>query len=195
MAQNQSLFLGYNYFIENHPMFNGNIEQKTVEATILKAQRQYMREPLGTNLYNAIMDQIAASGAPTGNYATLTSDWIRPALVDWVALKCIPMLSARFTNKGIVEGSSDYSGPVSLEKLQMLQSDFKESAGSLTQDLIDHLCNNSSLYPELNTNNGLDEKNPASIGYKLPIYDPRNRSRCRGNCGGCCKEGCAYRIG
>lgn len=174
-------FIEYDYVVQNHPMFNGNIERNTIDATILLSQKQYIRNILGTNLYNAIVTQIVNSGSPQGNYQTLVDEYVAPALVQWVAFKSVPYLSSRITNKGIVESSSDYSSPVSMDKLQMLQSEFKDSAGILTQLLADYLTQYESLFPELSTNNGLDEKNPSKIGFQIPIYSKR-RSRL-GNCG------------
>lgn len=168
-----SNFITPAYVVSNYPMFNGNIDNDSIKAAIALAQSDYIYDALGTTLYQTIMDQIASSGAPTGNYKTLIDNYVVKALVCWVAYDMAVNLLGEFSNKGMQENSSDFSSAMSLEKVQAVRDSAQKKAGRFTQRLSDYLIHNEGLFPELYDNNGVDEKNPSGGGFISPIYFKR----------------------
>ena len=152
-----ALFISLNELKKNTAI-NGNIDANKLLPAIKTAQQLEIEPILGTDLYDKLSSEI--SGATlSGVYLTLKNDYIHDVLIHFAIAYYLPYASYQITNGGI----SKWNGGQNFESLEsgelnMMVNKEKALAESYKQRLIDHLCNNSSLYPEYSTNTGEDIK-------------------------------------
>lgn len=114
------------------------IEAHMDDAVIASAQRKFLKPVLG-ELYVAL---------EAGRYGALLSDYVKPALAQWVRYLVLPSLSAQAGAAGVVQygGSGfDAAGDKSLARLLRRT---RGNAGTLTLDMVEHIEANGDDYPE-----------------------------------------------
>lgn len=155
--------------IKKFTALNGNVDNDKFVQFIKIAQETHIQGFLGTNLYDKINDDIIADDL-VSPYTTLVSKYIKPMLCHWAMVEYLPFSAYTIANKGIYKHNSENSDSVSIEELNLLIEKERKIAQSYTQRFLDHICNNSSLYPEYNTNSNGDqfpEKNSHFTGWML----------------------------
>lgn len=134
----------------------GNIDTNKI-LPMLKAVQQIELEPvLGTDLYNKISDFILSGTIPEP-YLSLKNDYIHDLLIHASMAYYIPYSTYNITNGG----ASKWTGGDNREAMEVSEVNYlvnkEESLAEMYKKrLIDHLCNNTSLYPEYSTNTGED---------------------------------------
>ena len=157
---------------------NDSIDGKKVTATIIDVQRRYIEPILGTDLYNKIQSDIVASSL-TGNYQTLTNEWIAPCLAWYVYMELIPEIAVRIDRGGVFRDQASNSVAASTGELNYLQQKQRDKAEFYGQRLTDYLCHNNDLFPEYTTNSDEDlrpirDDNPFH-GIDLGYGEPRTK--------------------
>ena len=155
--------------IKKFTALNGNVDNDKFVQFIKIAQETHIQGFLGTNLYDKINDDIIADDLASP-YTTLVSKYIKPMLIHWAMVEYLPFSAYTIANKGVYKHNSENSETVSIEELNLLIEKERKIAQSYTQRFLDHICNNSSLYPEYNTNSNGDqfpEKNSHFTGWML----------------------------
>lgn len=155
--------------IKKFTALNGNVDNDKFVQFIKIAQETHIMGFLGTNLYDKINDDIIADDL-VSPYTTLVSKYIKPMLCHWAMVEYLPFSAYTIANKGVYKHNSENSDSVSIEELNLLIEKERKIAQSYTQRFLDHICNNSSLYPEYNTNSNGDqfpEKNSHFTGWML----------------------------
>lgn len=155
--------------IKKFTALNGNVDNDKFVQFIKIAQETHIQGFLGTNLYDKINDDIIADDL-VSPYTTLVSKYIKPMLCHWAMVEYLPFSAYTIANKGVYKHNSENSDSVSIEELNLLIEKERKIAQSYTQRFLDHICNNSSLYPEYNTNSNGDqfpEKNSHFTGWML----------------------------
>jgi hypothetical protein len=155
--------------IKKFTALNGNVDNDKFVQFIKIAQETHIQGFLGTNLYDKINDDIIADDLASP-YTTLISKFIKPMLCHWAMVEYLPFSAYTIANKGVYKHNSENSETVSIEELNLLIEKERKIAQSYTQRFLDHICNNSSLYPEYNTNSNGDqfpEKNSHFTGWML----------------------------
>jgi hypothetical protein len=155
--------------IKKFTALNGNVDNDKFVQFIKIAQETHIQGFLGTNLYDKINDDIIADDLASP-YTTLVSKFIKPMLCHWAMVEYLPFSAYTIANKGVYKHNSENSETVSIEELNLLIEKERKIAQSYTQRFLDHICNNSSLYPEYNTNSNGDqfpEKNSHFTGWML----------------------------
>jgi len=151
---NVSLFISSDYIKETTGM-NDAISGKKLQASIIDVQRRYIEPILGTDLYNAINDKIAASTL-TGNYQTLVNTWVAPVIAWYTYAVLIPEYAVRLDRGGVYRSQAENSSAASRTEVDYLQSKQFQKAEQYAQRLVDYLCNQSDLFPEYTTNSDED---------------------------------------
>lgn len=155
--------------IKKFTALNGNVDNDKFVQFIKIAQETHIQGFLGTNLYDKINDDIIADDLASP-YTILVSKYIKPMLIHWAMVEYLPFSAYTIANKGVYKHNSENSETVSIEELNLLIEKERKIAQSYTQRFLDHICNNSSLYPEYNTNSNGDqfpEKNSHFTGWML----------------------------
>ena len=148
------LFISENKLKESTAI-NMNVDVDLLLPYVLQAQKLYCEPKLGTNLYQKLEADITA-GTLTGAYKTLVDDYISFMLVNYAFYHCIPFLRFKVENGNIYAKTSETGTSLSTEEAQHLREEVRNTSEYYTERLIEYLKNNTSLFPEYNTNSGAD---------------------------------------
>lgn len=150
-------------YLKQNSVLNLNIDTDKLRPAIVDAQTLNIQTILGTTLLTKILTDID-SNTLSGNYQTLTDDYIIPALVKWSLYYATLDISFQMYNKGVMQRTSEFAQPSSIKDIQMLRNEIKNNAEFLSQRLNHYLCDNSNLFPEYNSTDDLESQ-------KTDIYD------------------------
>jgi hypothetical protein len=152
-------------FVSADYLYKNTTIESNVDSTILipiidKAQLIHTEGALGTALYNKIKTDVQ-NASLSGNYLTLMTDYIQPALAEWIVYESYPQIWSRITNKTVSTSSSDNAIPLSADDLKYIREGVRDSAEYLTQRLSKYLMANPTLFPEyLNPGSTIDTVKP-----------------------------------
>ena len=130
---------------------SGNVDTDKYIQYMYIAQDIEIHSVLGTKLYEKLKTDIEAD-ALSGNYVTLVTDWIAPALIHWAVAHYLPFGSITIGNSGVFRHQPENSVSLSSNEIDNLVDEERKLATYYTKRLDDYLCNNSSLFPEYYTN-------------------------------------------
>jgi hypothetical protein len=168
------LFIGAARIKKQTPI-QQNVDDDLISNYIFRAQETYIHQYLGTDLYDKIKTLMLANNL-TGVYKTLMDDYITPCLIEWSFYEVMPFISLKLTNKSIGRGNADYLAEADLNDLKYLRQTVRDVATFYGERLIGYLKENSSLYPEYQTNSGLDKLQPQyRQGFFGGVFIPSNR--------------------
>jgi hypothetical protein len=132
-------------YVYRYTIIEANVDADMVNKFIWKAQYQNIQEILGTNLYNKL---VADCPNFTNQYLTLMNNFVQPVLAEWVVFHMLPFINFRLTNKAVSIKSSDNSQPSTVDDIKWLQSQVRNNAEFLSQQMMDYIKNNIALFPE-----------------------------------------------
>lgn len=147
--------------IKKHTSVNGSVDPDKIINFVKIAQDIEIQALLGTDLYNKINDDIVA-GTITDPYLSLVNDYIKPALIHYAMVHYLPFGSVTIANKGIYKHNAENSQTAAKSDIDYLVNKELSIAQHYAQRYKDFMCNNSTLFPEYNTNSNGDmhpEKN------------------------------------
>lgn len=171
---NRALLISPTKLIKDTPL-NGSLDTDLANSMIYTSQEMRIWQKLGTDLYNKLKADVEASTL-TGNYLTLVNTWISPALVWWTLYDMIPFLRVRMVSHGLQIMNSEQGTAAGAQDVKPIIDKCEQTAQWYTQRLIEHLCHNTDLYPEYNTNSE-DDVHPSTHNYTggLNLYDGGKR--------------------
>ena len=166
---------------------NLNVDVDLLLPYVRQAQKLYVETKLGTDLTQKLKDLIVAGTiGNVGNeaYKTLLDDYIGDMLPNWAFYHAIPFLRFKIENGNIYSKTSETGTALSETEAQHLREEVRNTAEYYTERLIDYIRNNTSLFPEYNTNsgsdvspdsnayyNGMNLERPMQKGTKLTLRD------------------------
>ena len=156
------LFISENK-IKDSTAIGGNVDMEFLLPYIKVAQKKYIETKLGTDLFEALQTKITA-GTLTGVYQTLVDDYIQDALVHFAFYECLPFLRFKVSNGNIYSKTSETGTALSTDEAQHLREEVRNTAEYYTERLIEYVTNNTTSFPEYNTNSGADV-NPDQNAY------------------------------
>ena len=169
------LFIGTARLKKQTPI-QQNVDDDLLNNYIFRAQETHIHQYLGTDLYNSLKNKIVTNTL-TGNYQTLMNDYITNCLIEWSFYEVLPFISLKLTNKSIGRGNADYLAEADLNDLKYLRQTVRDVATFYGERLIGYLKENNELFPEYNTNSGLDKLQPMyRQGFYGGIFVPGNRN-------------------
>ena len=146
---------------------NLNVDIDLLLPYVRQAQKLYVETKLGTDLTQKLKDLIVAGTiGNVGNeaYKTLLDDYVGDMLPNWAFFHALPFLRFKIENGNIYSKTSETGTALSETEAQHLREEVRNTAEYYTERLIDYIRNNTSLFPEYNTNSGSDV-NPDSNAY------------------------------
>ena len=130
------------------------------------AQTQYLREIIGTDLYNKFATDIAASSL-SNPYLDLLKNYVKPILIHLTISEFLKTAAYQITNKGISKGVSENASEASSEEVKDLVQVERDRAESYTERFLDHMSFQASTsYPEWFSNSN-EDVSPAYEGHKI----------------------------
>jgi len=134
-------------FLYKNTTIESNVDSTILIPIIDKAQLIYIEGVLGTALYNKLKTDVQNSTL-SGNYLTLMTDYVQPALAEWIVYESHNNIWARITNKTVSTSNSDNAVPLTADDLKFLKEGVRDSAEYLTQRIAKYLMANVGVFPE-----------------------------------------------
>jgi hypothetical protein len=134
---------------------NGNVDTDNFIQFIKIAQDIHILNYVGTDLLNKIKSDIIGNTL-AGNYETLVETYLKPMLIHWAMVEYLPFASYMISNKGVYKHGAENSQNIEKTEVDFLVEKQRNIAENYTQRFIDYMCNNSSLFPEYNSNSNGD---------------------------------------
>jgi len=153
--------------LKDSTAINLNVDVDLLLPYVRQAQKLYVETKLGTDLTQKLKDLITAGTiGNVGNeaYKTLVDDYIGDMLPNWAFYHAIPFLRFKIENGNIYSKTSETGNSLSTEEAQHLREEVRNTAEYYTERLIDYVTNNTTSFPEYNTNSGADV-NPDQNAY------------------------------
>jgi len=160
------LFCSKNDIVRNSPIIDTNIDSDRLVPALHLAQTQYLREIIGTDLYNKFATDIAG-GSLSNPYLDLLKNYVKPILIHLTISEFLKTAAYQITNKGISKGVSENASEASSEEVKDLVQVERDRAESYTERFLDHMSFQASTsYPEWFSNSN-EDVSPAYEGHKI----------------------------
>ena len=143
---------------------NGSVDTDKFIQYIKIAQDTHIQNYLGTDLLEKIQADIIA-GSLSGNYLTLLTKYIKPMLIHYAMMEYLHFAAFSISNKGVYKHQAENSVTATSEEINDLVSSETKIAEHYSQRFVDYICNNSSLFPEYNTNSNGDMYPSSDVNY------------------------------
>lgn len=161
------------YLKDNTPI-NENVDDKLLKSAIKESQEIYIRDIIGSGLYNEIQDQ-AFNGTLTNNNTTLLDTYIAPCLKYYTLTESMLPMTFKMLNKTVASRNSDNANAITIEEMTLMERRFRDKAEYYANRLKDYLCANTSTYPKyLNAGSTLDTIFPQDVQVFGGIYLPED---------------------
>jgi hypothetical protein len=141
--------------LKDSTAINLNVSTDLILPYLRQSQKLYVETKLGTDLTQKLKDEITA-GTLAGAYKTLVDDYIGDMLPNWAFYHAIPFLRFKIENGNIYSKTSETGTALSTAEAQHLREEVRNTAEYYTERMIDYVRNNTSSFPEYNTNSGAD---------------------------------------
>jgi hypothetical protein len=155
------LFCTKQDIVRRSPIIDGNLDSDRLTPALHLSQTQYLREIIGTDLYNYYVNAITAligqgTAIPT-NHANLLENFIKPILIHLTISEYLKSGAYMVSNKGIYKHTSENSSEATSEEVKELVQIERDRAESYTERFLDHMSQYASAnFPEWFSNSGED---------------------------------------
>ena len=134
---------------------NGNIDTDKFIQYVSIAQDIHCQSMLGTKLLEKIQAEIIA-GTLANPYKDLLEIYIKPSLIHASMLEFLPTAAITIGAKGVYKHGAENSETVSKEEIDFLVEKQRQTYMHYKERCVAYICDNSSTFPEYNTNTGSD---------------------------------------
>jgi hypothetical protein len=134
---------------------NGNVDVDKFIQFVLIAQDIHIQSMLGTKLLQKIQADIIASTL-VDPYLSLLTTYIKPCLIHFAMVEFLPYSAYTIANKGVYKHGAENSETVSKDEVDFMVEKQRQTAMHYKERFVDYICENSSLFPEYNSNTGSD---------------------------------------
>jgi len=142
-----ALFITRNDIIKNTPL-QGAIDADALLPFMYTAQVKYLKNLLGTVLYDYISEQIETQTAFTGRYAELMTEQVKPTLIWYACVEYIPFSSIQFKSNGAVKQQSEQGVAPSKSEIDYLLAKAQANADYYALRLQNFLISYSNQIPQ-----------------------------------------------
>lgn len=156
-------------YIKNNSVISDIADVKILIPSITWCQDYYIKEILGTNLWNEINDQINIDAVSTAN-RTLLDEYILKALLQYMLYSATPDFLIRLMNKGMLSATAEgYSQPSS-DQINEYRMEILNKAQWYRQQATNFLTVNYATYPKYIVQTELNAVYPTSNGFSSSLY-------------------------
>ena len=127
----------------------GSVSADFINPCIIRAQDLKMSYVVGYKLLARLIS-VANGGADTvdGRYQALIDEFVRPYLAWETAFYLLPDVAIKIGASGVQEGTSAQGNPIFEGTMALIRQNILNASGGYKKLLKDHLCIDSSKYPE-----------------------------------------------
>jgi hypothetical protein len=122
-----ALFISRNDIIKNSPL-QGAIDADALLPFMFTAQVKYLKNLLGTVLYDYISDKIERQSPFTGRYLELMDDHVKPTLIWYACTEYLPFSSIQFKSNGAVKQQSEQGIAPTKSEIDYLKNQAESNA-------------------------------------------------------------------
>jgi hypothetical protein len=166
-----ALFINRNDIIKNSPL-QGAIDADALLPFVRTAQDKYLKNLLGTILFEYLQAQITANTVSTLSvyYQDLLDDYIKNALIWYTSVEYIPFSSVQFKSNGAVKQQSEQGIAPSKSEIDYLKQQAQNNADYYALRLQNYLIAYSNNIPQY----------LQSIGNQTQIYPDQSNNYFQG---------------
>lgn len=155
--------------VNTYGYIHKNVEQDVIQETIWRIQESKLQPILGTPLFRKLKEKIDGweNGDPkTGDYYTLMTDYIAPALIPMVEIKITYHQTYKIQNKTVGANNDEFMRSNTNSENNDLRDEIERDATHFVNELINHLCDDKGVkYPEYKeSKTGKEGFNPEQSG-------------------------------
>lgn len=130
---------------------DGNVDETLFSQSVLYCQEIYLKDIVGTGLYNELVAQVTLEpvtpGSITALNLTLINDYLQPAMRFYIMAEMVRPLAIRFANVGMMQNNTTHSQPITGVDLTKTEDHYRNRAETLATRASDYLCANATSYP------------------------------------------------
>jgi hypothetical protein len=170
-------FVSVTYLKDNTPL-NENLDDKLLKSSIKEAQEIYIRDVIGSGIYDELQDQ-AYNGTLTADNTTLLDSYIAPCLKYYTLTESMLPMTFKFMNKSVASRNSENATAITPQELSLIEQRYRDKAEYYAERLRDFLKENPTLYPKyLNPGSGFDVIRPKNTAFFGGMYLPGTNDDC-----------------
>lgn len=157
--------------VRKYTPVKGALDADYIDPTIKATQDIQLEEMLGYNLKEKLIElKGAGTLLTTSPYNNLFTGFVKPYLI-WETVKQLAFsIYVDLNNQGVVQRTSDQGSGLTLGDYEVIKRNLGSVSDGYKKKLYDHLCMNSSLYPEYVSNQD-GRQNPTGNGRPWGIYN------------------------
>jgi len=161
-------------FLKEHTPINENVDDKILKNAIQEAQEIYIRDVIGSGIYNELQTQAFNNTLSTAN-KTLLDSYIAPCLKYYTLTESMLPMTFKMLNKTLGTRTSDNTQPVTIDEMTLIERRYRDKAEYYAQRLREFLQANSTIYPLFfNPGSTIDTIRPHNTQIFGGIYLPPN---------------------
>jgi len=146
--------------VKKNTPIDENVDSKLLQTAMRTAQDIYIRDILGSTLYDKLCDDINGAGLG-GDYLTLVNKYIAPCLYHYVVTDSMLPMTFKMMNKSVTTRGAENANAIDVDQLRMIEQRYQQKAEYYGERLRLYLCENMDLFPEYKTPaSGIDVINP-----------------------------------
>jgi len=144
-----ALFINRNDIIKNTPL-QGAIDADALLPFVRTAQDKYLKNLLGTILFDFLQAQIVANttASLSAYYQDLLDDYIKNTLIWYSAVEYIPFSSVQFKSNGAVKQKSEQGDSPTKAEIDYLKQQAQSNADYYALRLQNYLIAYSQFIPQ-----------------------------------------------
>jgi hypothetical protein len=170
-------FVSVTYLKDNTPL-NENLDDKLLKSSIKEAQEIYIRDVIGSGIYDELQDQ-AYNGTLTADNTTLLDSYIAPCLKYYTLTESMLPMTFKFMNKSVASRNSENATAITPQELSLIEQRYRDKAEYYAERLRDFLKENPTIYPKyLNPGTGFDVIRPKNTAFFGGMYLPGTNDDC-----------------
>jgi hypothetical protein len=170
-------FVSVTYLKDNTPL-NENLDDKLLKSSIKEAQEIYIRDVIGSGIYDELQDQ-AYNGTLTADNTTLLDSYIAPCLKYYTLTESMLPMTFKFMNKSVASRNSENATAITPQELSLIEQRYRDKAEYYAERLRDYLKENPTIYPKyLNPGTGFDVIRPKNTAFFGGMYLPGTNDDC-----------------
>ena len=119
-------FISTQYLRDNSPI-NENVDPKLLKSAIKEAQEIYIRDVIGSGIYDELQDQAYNDTLTTDN-RTLLDSYIAPYLKYYSLTESMLPMTFKFMNKSVATRNSENATPITTSELTQIEQRYRDKA-------------------------------------------------------------------
>ena len=168
-------------YLKDNSAINENVDDKLLKSAIKEAQEIYIRDIIGSGLYDELQTQ-AFAGTLTNVNTTLLDSYIAPCLKYYTITESMLPMTFKLMNKSVAAREAENARAVSIDELTMIEKRFRDKAEYYANRLRDYLRENTNTYPLfLNPGSGFDTIRPKNTAFYGGFYLGNDMDDCYWN--------------